>query len=210
MKWPEQALREQLLVRKVQFTAGSHWGLLTEKLSKQKKHSYQLYFSFCNSSQQFLAYLCLGEVAQSADRGHCASSPERKTRGKASNHLLSGQCSHSMGWDLRQTFLGKSHHEERSQVKFWSEKGLWVGAVSRWAGWGGSQCWPFLEVTAVRADNPVMVPALNHLRHNQALSLKIQETTCMNHWWLDKIYNTFFCVWDTSIHVRKSLPLCFL
>lgn len=210
MKRPEQAVREQLLARKVWFTAGSHWGSLTGKLSKHKKCSYQLHFSFCNLSQQFSAYSCLEEVAQSADRGHSASSSERKTRGKAGNPLPSGQCSHSMGWDLRQTFLGKSHHEECSQVKFWTEKGPWVGASKRMVGWGCSQCWPFLKVTAVRADSPVMVPAFNHLGHNQVLSLKIQGTTCMNHCRLDKIYNTFFCVCDTSINTRKSLSLCFL
>lgn len=65
-------------------------------------------------------------------------------------------------------------------------------------------------MTAVRAYSPVMVPGLSRLRHNQALSLKIQGTVCMNHCWPDKTYNTYLCVHGMLIHRRKSSALCVL
>lgn len=88
MKWPEQAVREQLLVRKVWFTTGSLQGSLAKKLNNHKKNSYQLHFSFCSSSQQLSAYVCLEEVARPVDRGHCAGSPEGKGKQEEKKAIL--------------------------------------------------------------------------------------------------------------------------
>lgn len=202
MKWPEHAVRKQLLVKKVWFTAGSLQGSLTKKSwITIRNAATSLIFHSASSSQQLSAYVCLEEAVLPADRGYRASSPEGKGKQEGKKAILHQTMqSQSTSWDPRQTFLGKPYGGWGWE-RLWSERRLL--AVSEWMGWLKK----LSGLTPTRAEKQCQD---NHLRHNQALSLKTQWMASMKSQLTRQNIEAYSCVHDMLIHGRKCLPCCAL
>lgn len=138
-------MREQLLVKKVWFTAGSLQGSLAKKLSNHKK-CFIFHSAVPDSSFQ---HMCLEEISLPADRDHCAGSPEGKGKqeGKKAipDQIDDAETEFKLGSQADISGEAISWGMSLSEVLFREKAISWS---SKWVGWLRK----LSVLTAIRAE----------------------------------------------------------